>query len=111
MLSHQIHKQTFKLMYIALAILISIGLALGLKLLIKRYITDNERTYTANKIINFFNITIIVLILLFAYLENVTYLVAVLGFAYCWACDCYERFVYEYFGVVCDRAWRQCACG
>lgn len=68
-------------MYIALAILISIGLALGLKLLIKRYITDNERTYTANKIINFFNITIIVLILLFAYLENVTYLVAVLGFA------------------------------
>lgn len=81
LLSHQIHKQTFKLMYIALAILISIGLALGLKLLIKRYITDNERTYTANKIINFFNITIIVLILLFAYLENVTYLVAVLGFA------------------------------
>lgn len=81
LLSHQIQKQTFKLMYIALAILISIGLALGLKLLIKRYITDNERTYTANKIINFFNITIIVLILLFAYLENVTYLVAVLGFA------------------------------
>lgn len=35
----------------------------------------------ASKIINFFNITVIVLILLFAYLENVTYLVAVLGFA------------------------------
>lgn len=80
-ISSAIKKQTLKLIYIALAILISIGIALGLKLLIKRYIADNERAYTTNKVINFFNITIIILILLFAYLENVTYLVAVLGFA------------------------------
>ena len=80
-ISSAIKKQTLKLIYIIIAILISIGIALGLKLLIKRYIADNERAYTTNKVINFFNITIIILILLFAYLENVTYLVAVLGFA------------------------------
>jgi small-conductance mechanosensitive channel len=35
----------------------------------------------ANKIINFINITIILIILLFAYIENVSYFVTVLGFA------------------------------
>ncbi len=47
----------------------------------KRYIKDNERFYTANKIINFVNVTLIALILLFSYLENVSYLVTVVGFA------------------------------
>lgn len=77
----QIKNQIFKLIYIALTILISIGFAVVLKIFVRRYIHDNERAYTASKIINFFNISIIILILLFAYLENVTYLVAVLGFA------------------------------
>lgn len=80
-ISYQIKTQIFKLIYIGLAILISIGFALILKVFVRRYIHDNERAYTASKIINFFNISIIILILLFAYLENVTYLVAVLGFA------------------------------
>lgn len=76
-----IKTQIFKLIYIGLAIVLSVGFALGLKVFVRRYIHDNERAYTASKIINFFNISIIILILLFAYLENVTYLVAVLGFA------------------------------
>lgn len=80
-LSGQIKTQVFKLIYIGLAILISIGLALMLKVFVRRYIQDNERAYTTNKIINFLNISIVILILLFAYLENVTYLVAVVGFA------------------------------
>lgn len=80
-LQTQIKNQIFKLIYIGLAIIISVGFALGLKVFVRRYIHDNERTYTTSKIINFFNISIIILILLFAYLENVTYLVAVLGFA------------------------------
>ncbi|PAF53481.1 hypothetical protein BKH42_05800 [Helicobacter sp. 13S00482-2] len=77
----QIKNQIFKLVYIGLTIVFSIALALALKLFVRRYIHDNERAYTASKIINFFNISIIILILLFAYLENVTYLVAFLGFA------------------------------
>ncbi|WP_257842604.1 mechanosensitive ion channel domain-containing protein [Helicobacter sp. 13S00477-4] len=80
-LSIQIKNQVFKLIYIGLAIIISIGFALMLKIFVRRYIHDNERAYTTSKIINFFNVSIIILILLFAYLENVTYLVAFLGFA------------------------------
>ena len=52
-----------------------------LKLVAKRYIQDNERFYMANKVINFSNITLIIIILLFSYIENVSYLVTVLGFA------------------------------
>lgn len=62
-------------------IVIIVIFALLLKLAAKRYIKDNERFYLANKIINFANITLIVIILLFSYLENVSYLVTVLGFA------------------------------
>lgn len=76
-----IKKQALKLGYIVLAIVISICIAFVLKLIVRRYIAHNERAYTASKIINFFNFTIIIFILLFGYLENVTYLVAVLGFA------------------------------
>ncbi len=75
-----IKNQILKLIYIGLTILISIGLAFSLKIIGHRYIKDS-RIYTFNKIINFFNLSIIVLILLFGYLENVTYLIAVLGFA------------------------------
>lgn len=52
-----------------------------LKFIAKKYIKDSERYYTATKIINFININIIFLILLFAYIENITYLVTILGFA------------------------------
>lgn len=80
-ISLQIKNQIFKLIYIAIGILFSFGVAITFKVLTHRYIHDNERAYIASKIINFVNISVIILILLFAYLENVTYLVAVLGFA------------------------------
>ena len=66
---------------IGVVIVIVIIFTLLLKFAAKRYVKDNERFYLANKIINFANITLIVIILLFAYLENVSYLVTVLGFA------------------------------
>ena len=52
-----------------------------LKLIVKKYITDNERFYMANKILTFTNFTIIVLVLFFNYIENVSYIVTILGFA------------------------------
>ena len=52
-----------------------------LKLMVKKYITDNERFYMANKIITFTNFTVIILILFFSYIENAGYLVTILGFA------------------------------
>lgn len=62
-------------------IFIVIILSIIFKFFAKKYIKNNERFYMANKIINFINVTLIVLILLFAYIENVTYLVTVVGFA------------------------------
>ena len=66
---------------IGIFIVVVVVISLLLKFFAKRYITDNERFYTANKIINFGNVTLIILILLFSYIENVSYLVTVLGFA------------------------------
>ncbi len=80
-LKSQIEAQFLKGIYIGVSILVLIGIAFSLKLGVRRYIHDNERIYTTNKIINFLNITLIVLLLLFAYLDNVSYLVTVLGFA------------------------------
>lgn len=71
-------KQAFN---IGIVIVVVIIIMLLLKLVAKRYIKDSERFYTANKIINFANVTLILLILLFSYIENVSYLVTVLGFA------------------------------
>ena len=66
---------------IGIFIVIVIVFTLLLKFVAKRYIKDNDRFYTANKIINFANVTLIAIILLFSYIENVSYLVTVLGFA------------------------------
>lgn len=66
---------------IVLIVVLVIVISLLAKFIIKRYISDNERFYIANKAINLINFTLIVLILLFSYIENVTYFVTVLGFA------------------------------
>lgn len=77
----QIEMQVYKLTKIGLIILFLFGLALFLKTMSKKYITDNDRFYMANKIINFGNFILIMIIVLFSYIENVSYLVTVLGFA------------------------------
>ena len=77
----QVQIQIYKLSKIGLIILFLFGLAFFLKMMSKKYITDNDRFYMANKIINFGNFILIVIILLFNYIENVSYLVTVLGFA------------------------------
>ena len=77
----QIEIQVYKLSKIGLIILFLFGLSIFLKMMSKKYITDNDRFYMANKIINFSNFILIMIILLFNYIENVSYLVTVLGFA------------------------------
>ncbi|ADN09314.1 mechanosensitive ion channel domain-containing protein [Sulfurimonas autotrophica] len=76
-----IEKQVYRLIKIGTAILFVFFIFFLLKLVVKKYITDNERFYMANKIITFTNFTIIILILFFNYMENVSYLVTILGFA------------------------------
>ncbi len=76
-----VEKQIYSVVRIGVIILVVFFIFFLLKLVVKRYIVDNERFYMANKIITFTNVTIIILILFFNYIENVSYLVTILGFA------------------------------
>ena len=80
-INRDIEKQIYRIGNIGIVILIVLIIFSLLKFIIKKYITDNDRFYMANKIINFINVTLIVLILFFNYIENVNYLVTILGFA------------------------------
>jgi len=76
-----VEHQTYRVMKIGIIILIVFVVFFLLKLVVKKYITDNERFYMANKIITFANFILILLILFFNYIENAAYLVTILGFA------------------------------
>ena len=76
-----IEKQVYRLVKIGTVVLVVFFIFFLLKLVVKKYITDNERFYMANKIITFTNFTFIILILFFNYIENASYLVTILGFA------------------------------
>ncbi len=76
-----IEVQTYKLMFIGILIFIVFILFFLLKLAVKRYFTDSERYYMANKAINFSNYFLIIVIIFFNYIENVSYFVTILGFA------------------------------
>jgi len=76
-----IEVQIVKLAKIGVIVLVVFIIFLLLKLVVKKYITDNDRFYMANKIITFINVTIIIFILFFNYIENASYLVTILGFA------------------------------
>jgi small-conductance mechanosensitive channel len=76
-----IEKQIYRVVKISIVIFMVFFIFFLLKLVVKKYITDNERFYMANKIINFTNFTFIILILFFNYIENAAYLVTILGFA------------------------------
>ncbi|MDF1877118.1 mechanosensitive ion channel [Sulfurimonas sp. SAG-AH-194-L11] len=76
-----IEKQVYRLMKIGTVVLVVFLIFFLLKLVVKKYITDHERFYMANKIITFTNFTFIILIIFFNYIENASYLVTILGFA------------------------------
>jgi len=66
---------------IGMIILFFILFLILVKYLVRRYMSDNDRFYTINKALNFTFVTLLVITLLFAYIENVNYLVTILGFA------------------------------
>lgn len=80
-MNKEIKDQTYKLLNISFVIVILFLIVFLIKRIVKRYITDNERFYMANKILTFVTVTLVVLVLLFSYMENVGYLATVLGFA------------------------------
>jgi len=76
-----IKREFQKALYIGIVALIFLSIFLGLKYLTRKYFSNKDSYYTINKAINIIFITIIILTLLFAYLENVSYLITILGFA------------------------------
>ena len=73
--------QTWKLFNLGIIILVLFIVFLLAKLIIKKYITDNERIYMAHKMLTFVNISLIVIIVAFSYIDNASYIITVLGFA------------------------------
>jgi small-conductance mechanosensitive channel len=80
-INQEINTQVIKLGKIGVIVAIVFVIFFLLKLFVKKYITDNERFYMANKIITFTNFTIIILIVFFNYIENAGNMLTILGFA------------------------------
>ncbi len=80
-INKEIQVQLWRLIDIGVIILVLFLIFFLMKLAVKKYITDNERFYMANKIITFVNVTLVIIILFINYIENVSYLVTILGFA------------------------------
>jgi small-conductance mechanosensitive channel len=80
-LKSDVKREMEKASSIGMIILFFLLLILLSKYLVKRYMSDNDRFYTINKALNVTFITLLVMTLLFSYLENVNYLVTILGFA------------------------------
>ena len=76
----EIESQINKLIYLIITIAISILIFMLIKSITKKYIKE-ESFYLANKILNFLNITVILIIISFYYIDNATYLITILGFA------------------------------
>ncbi|SFZ97418.1 MscS family mechanosensitive ion channel [hydrothermal vent metagenome] len=80
-LQNDIKKEMEKATSIGMIILFFILSTLAFKYLVRRYMSDTDRYYTINKALNITFGTLLLFTLLFAYLENVDYLVTILGFA------------------------------
>jgi small-conductance mechanosensitive channel len=81
-LQMDIKYQMMKLLNIVLLVLAIIGLSIFAKVMIKKYsLSNHERAYLLAKTVNIVTIVLIVLILLFSYINDVGYLVTILGFA------------------------------
>jgi len=80
-LQSDIKRELEKTMNLGAIIIFFILMLLFVKYLVRRYMSDNDRFYTINKALNFTFVTLLLITLLFAYIENVSYLVTILGFA------------------------------
>jgi len=77
----QINNQVEKATKIIVIIIVLFIISFLIKLILKRYFFQNENYYMVNKIINFVIVFLAILILVFSYIDNVSYIVTILGFA------------------------------
>ncbi|ADG93207.1 MscS Mechanosensitive ion channel [Arcobacter nitrofigilis DSM 7299] len=78
---NQISEQISKSFIIFSIIAVVFIFSFLVKLALKKYFSQNENFYMANKVINFILVLLIVLIVLFSYIDNVSYVITILGFA------------------------------
>jgi small-conductance mechanosensitive channel len=64
-----------------MAVFVLFLIAFLIKMTLKKYFFQNENYYMVNKIINFVIVFLVLMIFLFSYIDNVSYLVTILGFA------------------------------
>jgi len=79
-IKEDIKQEINKLITLAILIAISVLFFTFLKMIIRKYV-KTESVYIANKIINFINLTVIIIIISFFYINNATYIITILGFA------------------------------
>ncbi|HHD78340.1 MAG TPA: mechanosensitive ion channel, partial [Epsilonproteobacteria bacterium] len=80
-LKSAIKKEIEKTITIGAVILFFILLLIILKFFVRKYMSDNDKFYTINKALNITFILFSIVTLLLAYIENVSYLITILGFA------------------------------
>ncbi|MBT8343664.1 MAG: mechanosensitive ion channel family protein [Sulfurovum sp.] len=80
-LKNDIQTEIERTVTIGAIILFFIFLLFLIKYFVKKYMSDNENFYAINKALNISFVSILILTLLLAYIENVSYLVTILGFA------------------------------
>ena len=80
-LKSDIEKEIERTVNILAIILFFVILLFIIKYLVRRYMSDNDRFYAINKALNITFMTFLIFTLLLAYIENVSYLVTILGFA------------------------------
>jgi len=80
-LRREIKREMEKAITIGAIILFFLLVLFFIKYFIHKYMSDNDRFYTINKALNITFILLIIFTLLLAYIENVSYLVTILGFA------------------------------
>ncbi|PTB83925.1 hypothetical protein C9926_00355 [Sulfurovum lithotrophicum] len=80
-LKNDIQKEVERTITIGAILLLFLFFLFFIKYLVRRYMSDNDRFYTINKALNISFVTILIFTLLLAYIENVSYLVTILGFA------------------------------
>jgi small-conductance mechanosensitive channel len=79
-LKRQITNETLKLVYILVAIALLIGALFLSKILMRRTIKDTQRLYSASRAANIITVLVILLVLVFNYINNILYFVTLLGF-------------------------------
>ena len=80
-INKDIQRELKKLIHIGIIALVFLFFYIISKLLTRRYLANKDSFYAVNKTINIIFISLILLTLLFEYLENISYLITILGFA------------------------------